>query len=113
MLRSYRKADYERCKEIVEDIWRFKEAFSPHALAELFLDVYVEGSLAQSNFAVVVEQQANVCGFLFGSHGNRRAFMARLRASLRWFSLLVRWASFTRPFLRSIQKEATGASCMR
>ncbi len=70
MIREYSSSDYSRCREIVEEVWKFSDVFKPEQLADLFLDVYTGGSLAASNYALVIEEAGRVQGFLFGKCGS-------------------------------------------
>ncbi len=69
MIRYYTVGDFSRCNGIVNEVWRFTEKFKPIKLSNLFLDVYTAGSLGGSNYAIVVEDDGYVQGFLFGTCG--------------------------------------------
>ncbi len=92
MIREYCSSDYSRCREIVDEVWRFSDVFKPEQLADLFLDVYTGGSLAASNYALVIEDAGSVQGFLFGKCGSGRTIRTRysgLRGNLRFLWQLV------------------------
>ena len=69
MLRDYQTSDFDDCIAIVDQVWDFSNRFQPQSLVELFLKIYVGGSLAASNFAAVCEEEGIVKGFLFGNSG--------------------------------------------
>lgn len=72
MIRKYEQKDFEKCIEIVNDVWNFDGRFLPSNLSALFKKVYVGGSLSASNFAIVVEEEGIVKGFLFGKCGSKK-----------------------------------------
>lgn len=72
MIRDFNSGDFSRCREIVNEVWKFCDVFKPIQLADLFLDVYTGGSLAASNYAIVFEETERVQGFLFGKCGNAK-----------------------------------------
>lgn len=74
MIRKYAQKDFEKCVEIVNDVWDFDSRFVPLQLSELFKKVYVGGSLSGSNYAIVVEEEGVVKGFLFGKCGAKNLF---------------------------------------
>jgi GNAT superfamily N-acetyltransferase len=69
MIREYTNKDFARCVEIINRVWDFDGRFIPSQLSILFKDIYVGGSLSESNFAIVVEENNKVEGFLFGKCG--------------------------------------------
>jgi GNAT superfamily N-acetyltransferase len=71
MIRKFKPQDVEQCVNIVNMVWDFDIRFNPKQLSNLFKRIYTEGSLANSNFAVVVEENNAVQGFLFGKCGNK------------------------------------------
>lgn len=68
--RSYLSSDYEQCKKIINDVWNFYDRYHPSQLAELLIDIYINGSLSQSNFAIVIEESNLVQGFIIGRSSN-------------------------------------------
>lgn len=70
MIRKYQNNDFSRCASIVNKVWNFSGKFKPEPLSDLFLEFYTGGSLGASNFAVVIEENHRVKGFLFGKCGN-------------------------------------------
>lgn len=70
MIREHTNKDFIRCVEIINTVWDFDSKFSPSQLSDLFKNVYVGGSLSASNYAIVVEENDIVQGFLFGKCGN-------------------------------------------
>lgn len=73
-IRNFTPADYPRCVHIVDAVWHFDERFKPAGLADFFKQTYVGGSLSVSNFAVVIEDNGQVQGFLFGRCGRQPLF---------------------------------------
>ena len=71
MIRKFRTEDFDKCVEIVNDVWDFDGRFHPAQLSNLFKRVYVGGSLSASNFAIVVVKDIAVKGFLFGKCGSK------------------------------------------
>jgi GNAT superfamily N-acetyltransferase len=91
MLRNYEANDFIKCVEIINDVWDFDNRFKPEELSELFKKVYAGGSLAASNYAVVVEEEGVVKGFLFGKCGEENIFggeYAGFKGSLRFLKQL-------------------------
>ena len=74
MLRDFNFNDFSSCVEIVNKVWDFDSRFHPAQLSELFKRVYVGSSLSASNYAVVVEEDLIVKGFLFGNCGKTNLF---------------------------------------
>ena len=60
MIREFKKEDLVACVALVNKIWDFDHKFQPHALSALFKIVYTAGSLAESNFYLVVEKEHKV-----------------------------------------------------
>jgi ribosomal protein S18 acetylase RimI-like enzyme len=101
MVREFRAADITACTEIVNKVWDFKNRFKPKELASLFQSYYTAGSLAQSNFHVVLEERGKTEGFLFGRCGNRSLYKneySGLVGSLRFLYrfIVLRGVSFRR-----------------
>ncbi|MDC7125446.1 MAG: GNAT family N-acetyltransferase [Spirochaetales bacterium] len=69
MIRKYSDKDYSNCVTIINEVWRFDVIFKPKELSELFKKIYVLDSLSLSNFAIVIEEDNKVQGFLFGNCG--------------------------------------------
>lgn len=69
MIREYKESDFLVCVEIVNDVWNFDNKFKPRELSEFFKKIYTGGSLAASNYNVVVVEDGIVKGFLFGKCG--------------------------------------------
>lgn len=74
MIRKFEKSDLDKCVEIVNDVWDFDSRFIPAQLSELFKRAYIGGSFSASNFAIVIEEDRIVKGFLFGKCGSRNLF---------------------------------------
>lgn len=74
MIRDFTRQDFEKCMEIVNDVWDFDSRFKPEELSRLFKKVYTAGSLSASNFAIIVEEKNIVQGFLFGKCGDKNLF---------------------------------------
>lgn len=91
MIREFRKDDFDKCVEIVNKVWDFNR-FHPQQLSELFKKVYVLSSLSASNFAIVVEENSNVQGFLFGNCGKKNLYKTEysgLIGNLRFLAQLL------------------------
>jgi ribosomal protein S18 acetylase RimI-like enzyme len=54
----------------VDEAWDFTGHLQPQSIAEFGKRFYTLGSLAESNYAVVVEEAGAVVGFLFGRAGS-------------------------------------------
>ncbi len=57
--------------QIVNRVWAFDENLHPPNLADLATKLYTATSLAGSDFAIVIGDEDQVCGFLFGKAGAR------------------------------------------
>ncbi len=66
MLRDYDERDYVACEALVNEAWEFDRNFRPPSLAGLARKIYTRGSLLESNYRRVVEEDGAVVGFLFG-----------------------------------------------
>lgn len=60
MIRKYKESDFLACVEIVNDVWNFDNKFKPRELSEFFKKIYTGGSLAASNYNVVVVEDGIV-----------------------------------------------------
>ena len=69
-IREYSEEDYADCLAIVGEAWDFDTHLQPSSLADFGKRLYTLGSLAESNYAVVVEEAGTVAGFLFGRAGD-------------------------------------------
>ena len=74
MIRNYNNKDFSGCIEIVNKVWDFDNRFHPKQLSELFKKIYVGSSLSASNFAIVVEENSTLQGFLFGNCGKNKLY---------------------------------------
>lgn len=74
MIKKYENKDYSTCKKIINDIWYFDNRFKPQNLSKLFKKIYILDSLSISNFAIVIEEDGDVKGFLFGNCGNKNLY---------------------------------------
>ena len=86
MIRPYQDDDYEACLDIVDQAWDFAGRLQPESLADFGIRLYTIGSLAESNYAVVVEEAGRAVGFLFGRAGSTMKYRtpySGLRGRLR------------------------------
>ncbi len=74
MIRDYKDRDFNACRDMVNQVWDFDTRFKPAELADLFKTVYTAGSLAESNFFIVIEEDQQVKGFLFGKCGDKNLY---------------------------------------
>jgi GNAT superfamily N-acetyltransferase len=74
MIRTFSQTDFSKCIEIVNKVWDFDSRFKPQRLAAIFKTAYTNDGLSSSNFAVVVEEDGIVKGFLFGKCGDDHLF---------------------------------------
>ena len=66
VIRDFTPGDFDGCVDMVNKVWDFDKHFSPPALANLFKRLYTGGSLSESNYTKVVEENGNPVGFIFG-----------------------------------------------
>ena len=92
MLRAYTEHDFSACIEIVNTVWQFDKKFPPPPLSNLFKRMYTGGSLAASNFYIVLEEENHVVGFLFGKCGDNPAY--RNKFSGFWGNFRFLWQLF-------------------
>ena len=71
-VRNYKDSDFSACVDIINHVWDFDTRFQPQQLSDVFKEIYVGGSLAGSNFSVVVERHNKIQGFLFGKCGKTK-----------------------------------------
>jgi len=86
IIRKYEKKDYLDCIRIVNEIWDFDGRYFPNELAEFIKRAYFLTNLSKSNFTVVIEEQGNVQGFLFGKSGKESLYKTQysgFRGTLR------------------------------
>lgn len=69
-IREYRDSDYLDCENLVSNAWGFDKNLAPQELADLSKYLYTMGSIAASNFLMVLENNNKVVGFLFGLNEN-------------------------------------------
>ena len=70
IFREYKQSDYEQCEELVNQAWGFDKIFSTKELSGFAKLVYTKGSVIGSNYKMVVEDQGQVVGFIFGLNEN-------------------------------------------
>jgi GNAT superfamily N-acetyltransferase len=66
-MRDYKEADLAECVRLVNLAWDFDSRLA--GLSVFAGLAYAAGSLAQSNFAKVIDDNGALCGFLFGRCG--------------------------------------------
>jgi len=66
MIRDFKESDFDHCQRLVNKVWQFDTHFQPPQLAKFLTRIYAGGSLAESNFRKVVEENDCILGFLFG-----------------------------------------------
>ncbi len=64
--REYRASDYSQCEQLVNQAWKFDKIFFPNALSDLAKQIYTKGSVLNSNYKRVIEEDGKVVGFIFG-----------------------------------------------
>jgi ribosomal protein S18 acetylase RimI-like enzyme len=70
IFREYKESDYEECEELVNQAWGFDEIFSSDKLSGFSKLIYTKGSILGSNYKMVVEDNGQVVGFIFGLNEN-------------------------------------------
>ena len=88
MIRDLQHKDISFCIDIINSIWDFDSRFLPQELSNLLKNYYIKGSLGDSNFAVVVTEDFNVRGFLFGRCGRAPCFKTEYSGLLGGFRFL-------------------------
>lgn len=64
--REYKKEDYSSCEALVNQAWKFDEVFKPQEFASIAKQLYTRGAELESSYAMVVEHNGRVVGFIFG-----------------------------------------------
>jgi GNAT superfamily N-acetyltransferase len=90
VIRIFLDTDLQDCKNIVNKVWKFTNVFQSREQAELALDSYTGGSLAESNYATVIEENGKIVGFLFGKYGVRKPLKTKYSGLYGRLSLLAR-----------------------
>jgi ribosomal protein S18 acetylase RimI-like enzyme len=88
MIRALRKEDIHGCILVVDDVWKFSEIFHPEQLAEIFLELYTLGSLSDSNFNFVVEENNSIVGFIFGKTKNGELYKTKYSGLMGQFRII-------------------------
>ena len=73
-LRTYRDADFPACADLVNRAWDLDRRLRPVEFALLAKELYTGSSLAESNYASVVESDGDVVGFIYGRCGAGRPY---------------------------------------
>ena len=89
MNRKYKNNDYSACNKIINSIWDFDNRFKPQNLSELFKKIYVLSSLSASNFTIIIEEDEDIKGFLFGNCGNKNLFKNKYSGISGKISILI------------------------
>jgi GNAT superfamily N-acetyltransferase len=89
MIRDFNIDDMPHCQSLVNKVWDFDGKFKPAQVATLFKKVYTTGSLAESNFHIVIEAEQRVKGFLFGKCGNKNLYRTEYSGVIGSFRILL------------------------
>ena len=72
MIREYQNSDFDDCVKLVDKVWGFNKHFDSPGLSQLHQKEYTGGSISESNFLRVVEENGQIAGFFFGRIENKK-----------------------------------------
>ena len=90
VIRKYHSSDYPACEALASNAWAFEKNFTPRAFAGLVAYLYAMGSVLESNFKMVVEDNNEVVGFLFAFNENAARPQSAMQNFFWQISILIR-----------------------